>query len=236
MEKVVEMQKILVFGASGSIGSSILEEYEKFKNNYQVYGISTKSKKNTKFHKINTESDLLKLNFDKKSLNGLIWTQGVNVNDSILSFDKKKFDEVMNVNVSYILKTLSWIIKHDLISENAKICIVSSIWQEISRQNKLSYTVSKAALKGLVLSLANDLSSKNIMVNAILPGVIENNMTKTMLSKKQLEKIKNNNGNKNLAKPITVAKTALWLCSDSSEGISGEFIKVDYGYSKTRTI
>lgn len=230
------MKKILVFGASGSLGSSILEEYKRFKNSYEVYGISTKSKKNTKFHIINTESDLLKLNFDKKSLSGLIWTQGININDSILSFDERKFNEVMNINVSYILKTLSWIIKHDLISENAKICIVSSIWQEISRQNKLSYSISKSALKGLVLSLANDLSSRNIMVNAILPGVIDNNMTKTMLSDKQLNKIKNNNGNKNLVKPNMVAKTALWLCSESSDGISGEFIKVDYGYSKTRTI
>lgn len=229
------MKKILVFGASGSLGTSIIEEYERFKDIYKVYGISTKSKKNTKFHIINTENDLLKLNFDKKSLNGLIWTQGINTNDSILNFDVKKFDEIMSANVSYILKTLSWIVKHNLISRNAKICIVSSIWQEMSRQNKLSYTVSKSALRGLVLSLASDLSSKNIMVNAILPGVIDNNMTKTMLSEEQLEKIKEN-GNRNLARPSSVAKTALWLCSDNAEGISGEFIKVDYGYSKTRKI
>jgi NAD(P)-dependent dehydrogenase (short-subunit alcohol dehydrogenase family) len=230
------MKKILVFGASGSIGGSILKEYEGFRDIYEVYGITTKSKKNTKLYTINTESDLLKLNLDKKSLNGLIWAQGINTNDSILSFDAKKYVEIMNVNVLYILNTLSWIIKHELISENAKLCIISSIWQEISRQNKLSYTVSKSALKGLVLSLANDLSDRNIMVNAILPGVIDNSMTKSVLSKTQIDKIKNNNGNKNLAMPASVAKIALWLCSDNSEGISGEFIKVDYGYSKTRTI
>jgi len=230
------MKNILVFGASGSIGSSIMKEYEVFKDTHQVYGVTTKSKKNTKLHTINVESDLLKLNLHKKSLNGIIWTQGINTNDSILNFNAKKYDEIMNVNVLYILNTLSWIIKYDLISENAKLCIVSSIWQEISRQNKLSYTVSKSALQGLVLSLANDLSDRNIMVNAILPGVIDNDMTKSMLSKKQLDDIKNNNGNKKLAKPTSVAKTALWLCSDHSEGITGEFIKVDYGYSKTRTI
>lgn len=228
-------RKILVFGASGSIGNDILKEYSNHVNTYDVLGISTKSI-DPKLHRITSESDLLNLKLDKKSVKGIIWAQGMNTNDSIFNFNSRLYEDVMSANVTYILHTLSWIIGNDLLSENAKLCVISSIWQEISRQDKLSYTISKSALKGLVLSLANDLSSKNVMVNAILPGVIDNSMTKKVLTKKQLLKFKNNNGNQNIANSRSIAKIAIWLCSDESEGITGEFIKVDYGFSKTRTI
>lgn len=228
-------KKILVFGASGSIGRGILKEYTNHFKTYDVIGISTKSI-DPKLSRVTSEYDILDLKLDKKSINGIIWAQGKNTNDSILNFNFRLYEDIMSANVTYILYTLSWIINNDLLSENAKLCIISSIWQEISRQDKLSYTISKSALKGLVLSLANDLSSKNVMVNAILPGVIDNSMTKKVLTKEQLLKFKNNNGNKNLANPRSIARTAIWLCSDESDGITGEFIKVDYGYSKTRTI
>ena len=74
------------------------------------------------------------------------------------------------------------------------------------------------------------------MVNGILPGAIDNEMTSKNLTKNQLSNLKNSNGYNKLIKSSSVAKTALWLCSDAAEGITGEFIKIDYGYSKIRTV
>ena len=69
--------------------------------------------------------------------------------------------------------------------------IVSSIWEELTRENKLSYTISKAALSGLVKNVAYDLSSKNILINNVLPGVIDNEMSQKILLPEQFNYIKN---------------------------------------------
>lgn len=232
------LKKILVFGASGSIGRAIISEYNSVNSSSKLYDVMAISSQidDKVYKKISTEADLKKLNLSKKSIHGVIWAQGINTNDSIFNIDIDIYKKVFDVNVTYILKTLSWMISNDLLANNAKICIVSSIWQELSRQEKLSYSISKSAIKGLVLSLSNDLAKKGIMVNGILPGAIDNEMTNKNLTKNQLSNLKNSNSHNKLIKSSSAAKTALWLCSDDAEGITGEFIKIDYGYSKIRTV
>jgi NAD(P)-dependent dehydrogenase (short-subunit alcohol dehydrogenase family) len=78
-------------------------------------------------------------------------------------------------------------LREDKIAEGAKMVIISSIWEEFSRENKLSYSISKSALSGLVKNLSYDLSSKNILINNVLPGVIDNEMSRKTLSTEQYE-------------------------------------------------
>jgi Dehydrogenases with different specificities (related to short-chain alcohol dehydrogenases) len=66
--------------------------------------------------------------------------------------------------------------------------VISSIWQNIARQNKLSYCVTKAALQGLIQSLMIDLGSAGHLVNAVLPGVLDTQMTRNNLLAEQLQK------------------------------------------------
>ena len=61
---------------------------------------------------------------------------------------------IYQANVAYILVTLKALLSASLLAPSSRLCIISSIWQKLARQNKLSYTVSKAALQGLVLSAA----------------------------------------------------------------------------------
>ena len=69
----------------------------------------------------------------------ICWAQGANLNDSIYSFNKTNHQALYEANVLFVLESLSQLLKAGLLAKSAKLCIVSSIWQEISRQNKLSY-------------------------------------------------------------------------------------------------
>ena len=109
------------------------------------------------------------------------------MNDSILDFNPENFDNAIDANCKYIIHAVHRLMSLGLLHNKASICIVSSIWQELSRSNKLSYSVSKAALKGLVLSLVADLAPFGIRINAVLPGPIDNKMTRTNLSPSQLK-------------------------------------------------
>ena len=111
--------------------------------------------------------------------------------------------------------------------------IVSSIWEEFSRENKLSYSISKAALSGLVKNIAFDLSSKNILVNNILPGVIDNEMSQKTLLPEQFEYIKTYMNFGRLISLDDVYKTIKFFTIDNT-GITGQSIKVDLGFTNFR--
>ena len=144
--------------------------------------------------------------------------------------------EIYEANVVYIMESLRQLLELGLVSRGARLCIISSIWQEIARQNKLSYTVTKSALRGLVQSLAIDLGSKNILVNAVLPGALDTPMTRVNLSTQQIEKLESETPLKTLPQFEDVCELVAFLCSPNNTGITGQFIAADRGYSFVRHI
>jgi len=232
-------RKLLLFGGSGQIGRSIAKEFES--KGWDVYSVSRNKTGNSpndiqwdvRFGQENT----LPLALTELGLfDAICWAQGVNLNDSIYTFEAISHQKVYEANVLFILSTLSILLTAKLLRKPARLCIVSSIWQNISRQCKLSYAISKSALQGLVLSLANDMAIDGHLVNAVLPGALDTPMTHGNLSSTQIESIKNSTKFKRLAKLEEVASTVHFLCSEENRAVTGQFIKVDLGFSDVRNI
>jgi NAD(P)-dependent dehydrogenase (short-subunit alcohol dehydrogenase family) len=139
----------------------------------------------------------------------------------------------MDGNVTFVLNTLNTLLKENKIQDNAKIVIISSIWEEFTRENKLSYSISKAALSGLVKNLSYDLSSKNILINNVLPGVIDNEMTRKTLDENQLNYIKNYLNFGRLVNIDDVYRLVKFLVIENT-GITGQSIRVDLGFTTVR--
>jgi len=222
--------KALIFGASGSIGNYI---FENFKNDgiYVLGCTSNKENNNSDF--IYVENNYLENLKNIENIDIIVWAHGFNYNDNINNFDYNNFTKMIEINVYYILNSLNYLLKENKINNNAKIVIISSIWEEMTRANKLSYSITKAALSGLVKNISYDLSEKNILVNNVLPGVIDNIMTKKTLNENQLDYIKNYLKFGRLVNLDDVYKTVKFLVKENS-GISGQSIKVDLGFSNLR--
>jgi len=139
----------------------------------------------------------------------------------------------MNINVLFIIKTLNYLLSNNKVNENCKMVIISSIWEKFARNNKLSYSISKSALSGLVKSLSYDLSSKNILINNVLPGVIDNEMTRKTLNEKHLMYIQKYLNFDRMINLDDVYKTVKFLTVDNT-GVTGESICVDLGFTKIR--
>jgi NAD(P)-dependent dehydrogenase (short-subunit alcohol dehydrogenase family) len=137
---------------------------------------------------------------------------------------------MINANVSFILNTLNYLLDNNKINNSAKMVIISSIWEESTRPNKLSYTISKAALSGLVKNISYDLSSKNILINNVLPGVIDNEMSRKGLSEEKINYVKNYMNFNRLITLDDVYKTIKFLVIDNT-GITGQSIKIDLGFT-----
>jgi len=229
-------KRLLLFGSTGSIGRAIAQKFSD--HDWEVIGVSRSLDDQAKTVSWNpiqsTEipiSKYLEIGFDS-----VCWAQGINLNDSIINCDLDRHKEVYEVNVIYIIQSLQALLKNNLLNASAKLCVISSIWQDIARQNKLSYCVSKSALHGLVLSLANDLASHGYLVNAVLPGALDTSMTRANLSEAQLKKIEESTFFSKLPNTNDVANTVYFLSSNLNTALTGQFIKVDYGFSDVRII
>ena len=163
----------------------------------------------------------------------VVWANGANCNDNVNTYNAQVFDGIIDANVSFILNTLKFLLSNNKLRHGAKLVIVSSIWEELSRDNKLSYTISKAALGGLVKSASYDLSSQNILINNVLPGVIDNEMTRKTLNPVQMEYIKNYSHFGRLINLSDVYKTIKFLVTENT-GITGQSIKVDLGFTNIK--
>lgn len=220
----------IIFGACGSIGSYIL-------NNFQVEKINSigtttdlnKAQKNIIYVDTNNLNNLLNI----ENIDIVVWAQGYNFNDNINNFDGDNFDKMINANVKFILLTLNFLLKNNKINNNSKLVIISSIWEELTRENKLSYTISKAALSGLVKNISYDLSEKNILVNNILPGVIDNEMSQKTLLPEQFNYIKNHMHFSRLITLDDIYKTIKFLTLENT-GITGQSIKIDLGFTNVK--
>ena len=222
--------KLLIFGATGSIGNHLFNKFNILDNT--VYGTTTKLENITENIILVDNTNYVNL-LELPNLDAIIWAHGYNFSDNINNFDVSKFNTIIDINISFILNTLNYLLNNNKINDNAKMVIISSIWEESTRPNKLSYTISKAALSGLVKNLAYDLSSKNILINNVLPGVIDNEMSRAFLSENTMNYVKDYLNFGRLITLDDVYNTVKFLVSENT-GITGQSIKVDLGFTNIK--
>jgi 3-oxoacyl-[acyl-carrier protein] reductase len=236
-------QHLLVFGASGAIGHAVC--LAALHRGWQVTGVArsipAKAPEGCDEVMYLAASPLAK-HFDPQQLRGttpytsICWAQGANLNDSVYSVDLEKHLEIYNANVSYILVTLKALLDHQLLAPASRMCVISSIWQNLARQTKLSYCISKAALQGLVLSASADLAADGHLINAVLPGALDTPMTRRNLTSSQIDTLSAATAFGRLPALTDVASLVCFLCSPENTGITGQFIAADLGFSHVRIV
>ena len=211
----------MIFGASGSIGAACTEKL-------QLSGNITSGVREL------GELDRQINSFSK--FDGVIWAQGINATDSAVVFRIDSFEEVMHANVTFILSSLKSLLDAGKIQTNSQLVVVSSIWSQLSRPNKLSYGISKAAVGGLVRSLAADLGPLGIQINAVSPGPIDTPMTIANLKPDELERVVSESPLKRLVNLNEVASLVCELATGKLSGVTGQEIIIDCGWSVTKLV
>lgn len=230
------MKNCLVFGGRGALSSAIVKVYESL--NYSVWTTTRGTDlEHDQVIQIVGDADLdMPTLKNLPVMDAIVWAQGVNQNDSILDMKAESLREVLEANTIFVATTMNLLVSSGRATSGTRMCVVSSIWQEIIRKNKLSYSLSKAALGALVKSAAIDLAEKGIFVNAVLPGVLDTPMTNSVLNQQQIIDIKASTGFGRLVTPADIAHVVQFLCSDSNLGITGQSIVVDLGFSNAKQI
>jgi NAD(P)-dependent dehydrogenase (short-subunit alcohol dehydrogenase family) len=164
------------------------------------------------------------------------WAQGANLADSVFDVDSTKHLELYRTNCLFVLETLRVLLERGLLAASARLVVVSSIWQRIARQDKLSYIMSKAALGGLVQSASIDLAKRGVLINAVLPSALDTPMTAANMTPLEIERLARATGFGRLSSLDDVVAAIEFLCSERNTGVTGQSLVVDLGFSHAHLV
>jgi 3-oxoacyl-[acyl-carrier protein] reductase len=226
------MSKYLVFGATGSLGKETVDLLFSAGHRVVTVGRSNESACEVSLENPSWVSHAI---LDGE-LDGIVWAQGINSAGNVLTTSESELLAAFEANVVFIQRTLNQLVSGEALASTCRAVVISSMWQEHARANKFAYMVTKAALSGLVKSIAIDMAPSGLSINAVLPGVIDTPMTRANLSAEQVANIEHDTLGGALAKPGNVAQTISWLLSKESSGLTSQFITVDNGWTINRHV
>jgi 3-oxoacyl-[acyl-carrier protein] reductase len=199
---------------------------------------SGKKIKNTRFHPLDLSDEASLRRFEHeiiaplRSVNILINNAGINVIEPCDEITDETWDAIITVNLSGPMRMTRMVAKKMKSNKSGgKILNISSIFAVVSKEKRNAYSASKTGLIGLTRSSALDLAPDNILVNAICPGFTMTELTKSVLSKKDMDMLKKEVPLQRFAEVDEIARAALFLCSGENTYITGQTLVVDGGFT-----
>ena len=165
---------------------------------------------------------------------GFVHSAGIEQTILLQQLKVSQLREIFDVNVFSAVQFISTITKKKYRTENQSIVLISSIMGVVGNKGLTSYSGTKGALIAMIRSMALELATKNVRINAISPGhIADSGMTKTMehnLSEEANDKIKSNHP-LGLGTCNDVAYSVKFLLSEESRWMTGQNLILDGGYS-----
>ena len=165
-------------------------------------------------------------NFGK--IDVLVNNAGITKDNLILRMKKEDFENVINTNLVGTFNMTKNVVPYMVKAKCGRIINISSVVGISGNAGQANYAASKAGIIGFTKSLAKELGSRNILVNAIAPGFIETDMTSVLKDEIKADILKTI-PTKRMGKPEDVANVVKFLSSDDSSYITGQVIHVDGG-------
>src|SRR5210317_923277 len=222
-------KKILITGATGGIGNSLVSKF--IEQGCLVLATGTKEVKIRKF-KLDQHLDIEKFidecHTELGGLDVVVNNAGITLDNISIRLTDENWKKVIDINLTSTFLMCKHAIKKMLKNKQGKIINITSIVAHTGNLGQANYAASKAGIIGFSKSLALEYAKKKININCISPGFIKTEMTdKINEDFKQILISKIPSGDLGTGKDI--ANCALFLASDMSDYITGETIHVNGG-------
>tara|TARA_B100000003_G_scaffold69452_1_gene62273 strand:- start:2174 stop:2911 length:738 start_codon:yes stop_codon:yes gene_type:complete len=240
----VDNKIVLITGANRGIGHSIMSAF--INAGYIVVGTSRSDDGVKKINDtigdsskgcgvkmdVTSENDIQsanKLIRDKFGITTiLINNAGVTKDNLLMRMSSEEWNDVIDTNLNSLYRVTKEFIREMMKQKTGRIINISSVVGMSGNAGQSNYSSSKSAIYGFTKSLAKEVASRNITVNAISPGFIETDMT-DKLSDEQKQAIISAIPLSRMGSAKDIADITLFLASDSASYITGENINVNGG-------
>jgi 3-oxoacyl-[acyl-carrier protein] reductase len=158
----------------------------------------------------------------------LVNNAGITKDNLLMRMSDEEWFDVINTNLSAIYRLSKACLRGMLKARWGRIINISSIVGAMGNAGQTNYSATKAGVMGFTRSLAKEIGSRSITVNAVAPGFIDTDMTKA-LPEEQRNALISGIALARLGKPEEIASVVQFLCSDGAAYITGETIHVNGG-------
>ncbi|MES2479974.1 MAG: 3-oxoacyl-[acyl-carrier-protein] reductase [Bacteroidota bacterium] len=240
--KLLENKTALITGASRGIGEAIAlkfaeqganiaftylsseERAKALEEKLKAFGVNAKGYKSDAADYASSELLAAEVMKDFGGIDICVNNAGISRDNLLLRVTPEQWDDVMQANLKSVYNLTRQVIKPMMKARAGSIINLSSVVGVMGNPGQSAYAASKAGIIGFTKSIAQELGSRNIRVNAIAPGFVETDMTHYLNDGegggKWLDKIPL----QRFAKPEEVANVALFLASDMSSYVTGQVI------------
>ena len=235
-------KNIIVTGASGGIGNSIVEKLNQ--NGANILATGTRIEKLEELKKKFNNIKILKFDISQHdkieefienatkelggSLDCIVNNAGITKDNLTIRMSLEEWSKVININLTSTFLMCKYSIKKMLKNKSGKIINITSVVGHTGNVGQANYTASKAGIVAMSKSLAIEYAKKNINVNCISPGFISTAMT-DQIDEKFKETIIAKIPSNRLGKSEDIANAVNFLSSDQSDYINGETLHVNGG-------
>ena len=235
-------KNIIVTGASGGIGNSIIKKL--YESDANILASGTRIEKLDELKKNFENIKILKFDISQSdkvegfienatnelggSLDGIINNAGITQDNLAIRMSLEEWQKVININLTSTFLMSKFAIKKMLKNKSGKIVNITSVVGHTGNVGQANYTASKAGIIAMSKSLAIEYAKKNINVNCISPGFIKTAMT-DKIDDKFKDVIIAKIPSARLGDPDDIANAVLFLSSNQSSYINGETIHVNGG-------
>ena len=158
----------------------------------------------------------------------LVNNAGITKDMLLMRMKKEDFEQVIDTNLVGTFNVTKNVVPYMMKARSGRIINISSVVGISGNAGQTNYSASKAGIIGFSKSLAKEIASRNILVNAVAPGFIETNMT-DVLKDDVKQEIAKNIPLRRMGTTQDVANVVKFLASDDSSYITGQVINVDGG-------
>ena len=240
--KNLENQNIIITGASGGIGNSIVEKLSL--NGANILASGTRVEKLDELKEKFSDIKILKFDISQtekieqfienasKELGGtidcIINNAGVTQDNLAIRMSLDEWKKVIDINLTSTFLMSKFAIKKMLKNKKGKVINITSVVGHTGNLGQANYTASKAGIVAMSKSLAIEYAKKNININCISPGFIKTAMT-DKIDEKHKEMIISKIPSARLGEPVDIANAVIFLASNQSDYINGETLHVNGG-------
>jgi len=228
----------VVTGATRGIGYAIAERL--LSDGYEVIVTGTRSNSRGPEGSLYQQVDFLDdqstldfLNFLKiQQVDILVNNAGINKIGKFASIDIDDFDKILHVNLRAPFQLIQSVLPYMQKMKWGRIVNLTSIFGNITKEYRASYSSSKFGLDGMTAALAAEVSQFGILANSVGPGIIDTELTRNILGEDGISELKNRIPMKRLGNVTEIASLVSWLVSKENTYISGQNLMIDGGFSR----